>query len=181
MQSLRTTSQVARYLLVGLTLVAMRPGLGEAQRQRRGEVSLLAGPAFYNFGLTGTKATVRLGFSWRPFGRVLVLEPSFGYFSYNTSTEGLTLGDSRWLFSEASVQVEGRLGSTRPYVGIGGGGGRERLDGRSQREPTLLAITGIRVDLGTNWGARAEARLRSIDPFAYSLLEFGIGLSRRDF
>jgi hypothetical protein len=86
------------------------------------EITLLVGPSTYDLHGTGTSFEVDAGVSLRPLDRILVLEPTLGYFQYETSG-----GDSsRWLLFELSAQAEARLGSrVRPYAGSGLGGGVE--------------------------------------------------------
>ena len=145
-----------------------------AQQEVRTETSLLLGPAPYELSGTGTGFAAKLGVTSRLGRGFILIEPSLGYFRYTTQFGGL----SQWIFPELGVEAEGRLGSARPYLGGGIGAGFETRAGPNQVEFTLHAAAGLRLRLGGTWGARLEARLRSVDPFSGRTIDVGLGLTR---
>jgi hypothetical protein len=150
-----------------------RPAERRPSEPRRPAVALLAGPSPYDLAGTGTGFAAALRFDF-PSGRLLVFEPGIGFFRYeNQSGDRIT-----YLLPELSVQIQVPSGAVRPYVG-GGIGFSEFLSGRGSTFVTLHAATGLRVDLGADWGLRGEWRLRSIDPFTGNTSDLLLGVSRR--
>lgn len=145
-----------------------------AQQEVRTETSLLLGPAPYELSGTGTGFAAKLGVTSRLGRGIFLIEPSIGYFAYTTQFGGR----SQWIFPELGVEAEGRLGSARPYLGAGIGAGFETRAGPNQVEFTMHAAGGLRLRLGGTWGARAEARLRSVDPFSGRTIDVGLGITR---
>lgn len=145
-----------------------------AQQEVRTETSLLLGPAPYDLSGTGTGFAAKLGVTSRLGRGVFLIEPSLGYFRYTTQFGGL----SQWIFPELGIEAEGRLGSVRPYLGTGIGAGFETRTASNQVEFTMHAAAGLRLRLGGSWGARVEARLRSIDPFSGRTTDIGFGITR---
>jgi hypothetical protein len=164
-------------LLAGVTGVpaaeAQRGGPAGGPPARRPAIAFLGGPSSYDLAGTGTAGFGAVRFDL-PSGRALVFEPGLTVFRYSTSAgERIT-----YLLPELGVQVQVPGGPVRPYVG-GGLGFSEFLSGRGQSDLTLHAAAGLRADVGAGWGLRGEVRVRSIDPFAGSTADFGVGLSRR--
>ena len=165
-------------LLTAVTLGAS-PALAQNPEPLRpkGQISLVAGPSPYDLSGVGTSFAVNLGFAWRPLRRVLVVEPSLGYFRYTTAFDE----KYTWLFPELSVQAEARLGSLRPYLGGGVGQGRVSAHGQSAWDDTIHGLVGARLAISGGWGVRAEMRLRGIGPTGGNTTDFGIGFTRRLF
>jgi hypothetical protein len=157
-----------------LTAVLLLASSAAAQQQVRTETSLLLGPAPYDLSGTGTGFAAKLGVTSRLGRGVFLIEPSIGYFAYTTQFGGR----SQWIFPELGVEAEAPLGSLRPYLGTGIGAGFETRAGPNQVEFTMHAAAGLRLRLGGSWGARAEARLRSVDPFAGNTTDIGFGITR---
>lgn len=160
-------------LAVGCCAVLFLPSPALGQRQ----LSLLVGPSPYDLSGTGTATAANLGFAWRPFGRVLVVEPNLGYFRY-TPQGG---GGVTYLFPEVSAQAEASIGRFRPYLGGGVGLGRASSGGASFTEQTLHGTGGFRLDLSSGWGFRGEMRVRAVDPFHGNTVDFGFGFFRQWF
>ena len=146
-----------------------------AQTLGRHAVSVTLGPSPYDLAGVGTGFAVNAGFSWRPLGTGLVLEPSLGYFKYD-SQGGIGVS---WLFPELSVQGEIRVGRVFPYLGGGVGYGRQSSRFGSSWEPTLHMLGGLRIQAAADWGVRTEIRIRAVDPFGGNTVDLGIGLTRR--
>ena len=142
-----------------------------------GQISLLVGPSPYDVSGTGTGFAANFGFAWRPLTRVLVIEPSLGYFRYTTQFDK----KNTWLFPELSVQAEAHLGFLNPYLGGGVGQGRVSAGGQSAWDTTIHGLIGARVSIGSNWGLRAELRIRGIGPTGASTADVGFGLTYRVF
>lgn len=151
---------------------ATSPVLAQTEKT---EITFLAGPSFYDLVGTGTGFEFDTGFSFRPTDRILVLEPTVAFFTYESPDgEG-----RRWLFYELSLQAEGRAGRVRPYVGAGLGGALQSVDGDTSSDLTLHLAGGARLDFGDGYIARGEVRLRSIDPWNGSTVFLGFGLGWR--
>src|SRR6185436_20240431 len=99
-----------KYLFRMVAMATLASSAAHAQNPQPdrpvGQVSLIAGPSPYDLSGVGTSFAVNLGFAWRPLRRVLVVEPSLGYFRYDAQ-----FGSKQtWFFPELSVQGEARLG-----------------------------------------------------------------------
>jgi hypothetical protein len=165
---------MTRAAFSALTAALLLASPAVAQQQVRTETSLLLGPAPYDLSGTGTGFAAKLGVTSRLGRGVFLIEPSIGYFAYTTQFGGR----SQWIFPELGVEAEARLGSLRPYLGTGIGAGFETRAGPNQVEFTMHAAAGLRLRFGGPWGARAEARLRSVDPFAGNTTDIGLGITR---
>jgi hypothetical protein len=137
-------------------------------------VAYLAGPA--NYDLSGT------GWSWSaaarldlPLGRLLVLEPGLGFFTYSSQFFGTR---SSFLLPEVSLQLQYPGRRVRPYLGVGGGGAL-LVQGIGATEPSVHGTVGLRVGMTPAWGVRGEARVRNLSVFEAnnSIFEFLAGLS----
>ena len=146
----------------------------QENESRRTAISVLAGPSPYDLNGTGTGFAAALRVDV-PVGRVLIVEPGIGFFRYRPGTSS---GSISYLLPEVSLQLQAPSKGLRPYIG-GGAGFSEFLSGRGSTFATLHATAGLRLDVGPDWGGRAEVRLRSIDPFVGSTTDLLIGLSRR--
>lgn len=157
-------------LMVG-TVDAQRPAA--EGRDNRPALAVLGGPAPYDLAGTGTGGFGALRIEF-PSGRYFVIEPGVSVFRYRSQLdEAIT-----YILPELSVQAQVPGGALRPYAG-GGIGFSEFLSGRGSNDLTLHAVGGFRADVANGWGLRAEARLRSIDPFAGSTVDLGFGITRR--
>jgi len=158
-------------------LLCLAGGAVPVLAQGRGpgpETSLTAGPSVYDLSGSGTAFAANFGSTSRLAGRTLLIEPNLGYFTYVTQ-----FGTRRhYLFPELGVQVQARLGAVRPYLGGGIGGGIDTKGGPTQFDFTMHASAGLRIHLFGSWGARLEARIRTVDPFQGNTSDFGIGLLR---
>jgi hypothetical protein len=164
------------FLIPGMALLLTGlpcPAAGQ-QRGPGPETSLVLGPSGYDLSGNGTAFALNFGSTSRLTGRSILIEANFGYFTYTTQ-----FGSRRhYLFPEIGVQAQAGLGSLRPYLGAGIGMGIDTQGGPSQLDLTLHAVTGVRISLSGMWGARLEARLRSVDPFQGHTTDFGVGLIR---
>jgi hypothetical protein len=155
-------------LLAGSTQAVWAQNLPESRA-----VAVVAGPA--NYDLSGT------GWSWSagakldlPLGRALIVEPSLGFFTYDSQ-----FGGSSMLLPEVSVQLQYPGARLRPYLGVGAGGALV-IEGSGSSEPTVHAAVGLRAPVSSGWGLRGEARVRNLTVFQAnaSILEFVAGFSR---
>jgi hypothetical protein len=145
---------------------------GLAQSDHRLALSLLVGPAPYDLAGTGTGGSGRLGLSWSPAGRVVILEPSLGV---------LAASGNNLLVPELSLEAEAGRGRFRPYVGAGAGAAWA-FDGNGPAwRATLHALVGVRLALPPGWGLRAELRARSVDPWTGEAVDLGVGFTRGIF
>lgn len=163
-----------RSITVALLLLAT----GHLAAQQGGgppsETALLAGPSSYDLSGTGTAFAASLSSTVHLAGRVLLLSPNFGYFTYRTQ-----FGSRRhFLFPEAGLQLQAPMGRFRPYLGAGAGAGIDTQGGPSQLDFTLHAAAGFRLRVRNEWGLRGELRVRSVDPFHGNTADFGIGITR---
>ena len=127
-----------------------------ASAQQRTTVSLLVGPASYDFGVTGTSVAAAGYVTWFAVP-ALAVEPGITYLTYKASSDA----SSTLLFPELSVQAAVPGGPVRPYLGAGigltipasGGFGTHR---------SVNAVAGVRIPVGPRgWLVRAEFRLRT--------------------
>lgn len=152
------------------SLLAQRRG--DFEPRRRAAVAVLLGGSSYDFVETGTGLTGALRFEI-PSGRWMVIEPGLSVFSYETS-----VGDRlSYLLPEISFQFQPVSGAVRPYVGVGAGF-TEYLSGRGATFATLHAAAGLRARINETWGLRGDVRLRSVDPFARSMFDWMVGVTR---
>ena len=140
-------------------------------------VAVVAGVAQYDLSGTGDETFIALRIDL-PMAEYLYVEPSFGYMSYESQGEE----DIRHLSAEVQVQGSWPLGRWRPYLGVGAGGFfdlRKQRGGSDLVQPAFSGATGLRVDLPSGFGARAELRVRGIETgFTGTVAEWGAGLSR---
>lgn len=148
-----------------------------AQGQGHGEIAVTAGPSSYDLSGTGTALAGRASLSLAPGNGILVLEPSVGYFRYETQ------GDlhRNWILPELSLQLRARGGMLRPYAGVGAGIGFESGDGPSRQELTVHGVVGLRIPVSRATTVRGELRVRAVDPFVGTMADFGFGLGWRAF
>jgi len=163
-----------RCVLLAL-LAGAAPSLAHAQH--RGELGLLAGPSPYDLSGTGTGFAAKATLTLDPGLRAIAIEPGLGYFRY-TDQGGATV---TYLLPEVSVQLRAHSGAIRPYLGAGAGLARASAAGASATDLTLHGALGLRVPLSSNWSLRAEARLRSVDPFTGNMMDLGFGIGRLVF
>jgi hypothetical protein len=150
--------------------------IGSAQQSGRTDLSILAGPSPYDLSGTGTGFAAKATVTLRPGPRVLQIEPALSYFSYEPQLAG---SRQHWILPELGVYLGAFGGSVRPYGGIGLGSGWSTGAGSSRQEFTLHAAAGLRIAMTENWSLRGELRLRSVDPWAGNMADFGFGVSRR--
>jgi hypothetical protein len=155
-------------LSVGICLVSH----DAAAQDERLALSVSAGPSPYDLSGTGTGVAGALALTWRPI-RGLLIEPGTTAFTYR-SQFGTRF---TYLLPELSIQGELRLGPVRPFFGVGAGGAFV-VQGPRRTDPTLHATLGSRIQLGAGWGARAELRVRSVRPWAGTMSDVLLGLSR---
>ena len=146
-----------------------------AQQAPGPETSLILGPSDYDLSTgSGTSFAVSAALAFRPTHGVLVVEPSLGYLTYHNDFHQR----AHWFFPELSFQAEAAKGNLRPFIGGGGGVGIGSRVGGNRYEATLHALAGLRLRLGSGWGARVEVRLRSVHPFSGHTADVGIGVVR---
>jgi len=143
-----------------------------AQGARQGGISILAGPTSYDLVGTGNGFNAALRLDGEVL-RFLVLETGASYFRYRPGPSTIS-----YVMPEIGVQLQVPKGAVRPYLG-GGLGGAAELKGPSRLLLTLHAAAGLRARISEGWGVRGDVRLRSVDPFSGSTLDFGFGIIRR--
>ena len=154
-------------------LLVHRPSAAQTQTSGTA-IALVAGPFQYDLSGTGTSVfgAARLEI---PLARYLLLEPGLTFGRYDAQFGSAV----SLLFPEVQIQVGGTRGQVNPYLGAGVGPAFAFSNGASDTELALSGAVGVRVRLTREWGARAELRVRAIDPFAGTTAEWGLGISRR--
>jgi len=134
-------------------------------------LTLAAGPGPYDLAGTGTGLAVAARLDWSRFAP-LIVEPGVTYFRYGSESQ------YNHLFPEISVQLAPRIGAVRPYLGAGAGVSL-KLSGLDYVPLTLHVALGARIRVSGRWGARAEGRLRSIDPWSGNTVDITAGVMLR--
>lgn len=159
----------AALAVLALALVAPSPIAGQDRA-----LALVGGAWQYDLSGTGTSAFGGLRLEL-PVGRVFVVEPGLTYAHYSSQFQ---TGVSYLLPEvQAQVQVPGRW--VRPFLGGGVGLSHAWSGGGSADDLTLTGSVGTRVRVTDLWSARAELRVRSIDPFHATVAEWTLGIARR--
>lgn len=140
----------------------------------RPSLALVGGAWEYDLSGTGTSWFAGARGSL-PVGGPLVFEPGVTYARYGSQGGS----DVNYLIPEAQLQIESLRGGARPFLGIGAGPALGWSNGDSQIDLSLSVGAGVRFDVSPDWGARAELRVRSIDPWTGTVAEWTAGVSRR--
>jgi len=136
-------------------------------------LTVVGGAAGYDLSGDGTSWVAGAALEFVP-ASAIVIEPGARVFRY-----GPQFGpEVTYLLPEMSVQAQLPLGAIRPYLG-GGAGGAFVVEGDASDELTLHAAVGARVRVDGRWSIRPELRLRSVDPWAGTLGDFTLGVTRR--
>jgi hypothetical protein len=162
-------------LAAAIVVLASAPDLPAQEEFPSRNLTFVAGPAEYDLSGTGWSWSVAARLDL-PLGRLLLLEPGIGFFTYNSQFDSRT----SYLFPEVSLQLQYPGSSVRPYVGVGAGGAFVLEGGPgSSTEPTVHAALGLRLGVNERWGLRTEARFRNITFDANaSIFEIMLGFSR---
>lgn len=157
----------------GLTLLGFsRPS--EAQSSSGRAVAVVGGMAQYDLSGTGT-----IGFMGTrielPVGRFVIVEPALTYSRYTPQFSDVA---TSLLFPEVQLQAQMPTRLVRPFVGVGIGPAFAWDAGQSDTDLSLSGGAGARFRLSELWGARAELRVRAIDPFHGSIVEWTVGFAR---
>ncbi len=171
-----THSRTNRWLVLATlaALVAAPVHAGVAQEERGPAVALAGGVFQYDLSGTGNTpfAAVRVEV---PLTSYLLVEPGAAYTNYEAQ-----FGDRISIFiPEVQLQLQTPTRVVRPFLGVGAGGAFAWGGGDSDTQLTLSAGAGVRVRVSEPWWARAELRLRSIDPWHGAAAEWTVGLARR--
>ena len=136
---------------------------------------MLAGGAFqYDLSGVGTTGFGALRVEL-PLTRFVLVEPGLTYARYTPQFADFA---ASLLFPEVQLQVQ-TAGRVRPFLGAGLGPAFAWGGGASETELSLSGGAGVRADISPSWGARAELRIRAIDPFTGTAAEWTAGISRR--
>lgn len=144
-----------------------------AQQPSRFDFGVAAGPSPYDLSGTGTGLAAGIRAPWQ-IGKWLVIEPSMGFFSYNSQFDAR----SSYLFPELSIQSQLRIGRVRPFLG-GGAGGAFVVSGVGETVATLHGVAGARLDISPDWVISSELRVRAVRPWTGNTADFLFGVSRR--
>ncbi len=169
MRTRLTVSPRILLYLVGLMTVPVSAGL-EAQSGQRSVV--LQGGAWL-VDLEATVGSVRLELPMGQSGRWLFV-PGLT-FAHGDLRTGPTQTDV--LVPEALFHFQLTRGRFRPYVGAGAGLALVNLFDRTLNGVVTVA-SGLRMDLGPEWGARLEVDTR-ISGFEAGSVGWGLGIARR--
>lgn len=169
---MRPTCQ--RYLvpvvvLALLTVLTPRICVGQGRA-----LALVGGAWEYDLSGTGTSGFGGLRLEL-PMDRFLVIEPGLTYARYSTQF-ALAVN---YLLPEIQVQLQIPGRRVRPFLGGGLGLAYAWAAGANATDLSLSGSAGARVRLTGLWSARAELRVRSIDPFHGTVAERTLGIARR--
>ena len=163
-----------RWLSVIMLATAAVPGSRAAKAQQPEAAFGVAG-GWLQYDLSGVGDTffgaVRIEM---PLSSIVLLEPGITFSRYDAQ-----LGSKvSLLFPEMQIQLQGR-GVASPYIGMGAGPAFAFRSGWSDIQLSLSAALGLRVRIKQQWRVGGELRIRAIDPFAGTTVEWGLGVSRR--
>ncbi len=150
--------------------VLLAPAAGVSQPVR--SVSMIGGVSSLDLSGTATGALVSLRAS-SSLERSLVLEGAFAYLPYASQGDD----ETHVLLPEMQTQVQLGSGRFRPYLGLGVGVAHSRGPVRSYTDLSTSAAGGTRIMMNEGWAIQGEVRLRSVDPWAGSTFDLGVGLS----
>jgi hypothetical protein len=157
----------------GLVLVwlALIPQVGVGQARA---LAVVGGAWQYDLSGTGTSGFGGLRLEL-PVARLFVIEPDLTYARYSTQ-----FGSSvNYLIPELQAQIQVPGSTIRPFLGGGVGLAHAWAEGDQATDLSLSAGLGTRIRLGALWTARAELRVRSIDPFHGTVAEWTAGIARQ--
>jgi len=163
-----------RPMPLGLALLVAAAAIfpAHAHAQDRGSFTVLGG--ITHLDLSGVATAPIVSFrGTSSLDRTLVVEGALGYLAYGSQAD-LTV---HHLLPEVQVQVQRRGSRTRSYLGAGVGLSHERWPEADFTELTTSAAVGIRVPMGADWSLQGEVRLRAIDPWTGSTVDFGMGVA----
>lgn len=149
--------------------IALWPHAGHAQSTYA--AGIISGASQYDLSGTGTQWFSGLRIEVVPSSlRNLVIEGGVHHLSYRTQSDD----QRRHWFPEVSAQLQLTDRVVRPYIGVGAGYSFTSGDSA----PTLSASLGSRIEVCPGWLMRLELRVRSVDPWAGTTADWGIGVSR---
>lgn len=137
-------------------------------------LTLSGGPASWDLSGTGTGTTVALRWDRgltddRSRGPV-ALEVGLAWFQDGQAGQGAV----DLLLPEAGL----RIGLPGPFDVGAGAGWAIGLEDRSGDDLALWAALAADVNIGGHWSIRPELRLRTVDPWAGTIVDYGLGLRR---
>ena len=142
--------------------------------QEVGSAGVVGGMSQYDLSGTGTTSIVSFR-GTSSLDRWLLAEVAVAYLPYVSQGED----QIHHLFPEAQVQAQWLGGGgIRPYLGLGAGasfGWAE--DAESATDLTVSAAGGVRWLVRPALALQAELRIRSIDPWAGSTADWGLGVA----
>jgi outer membrane protein with beta-barrel domain len=163
----------ARHLFGIAAVLLLAPTVSRSAAAQRTALAVVGGAWEYDLSGTGTSGFGGLRLEM-PVGRLLVVEPGLTYARYSPQFGGHV----NYLIPELQVQVQ-VPGRVSPFLGGGLGLSYAWASGAHATDLSLSGSVGTRVRLTELWGARAEFRARSIDPFHNTIVEWTLGISRR--
>lgn len=157
--------------LVALVALAFWPSQATAQR---GGGTFAAGINRFDIqGSSGTDWVLAARFAI-PMGAYGIAEPGITFLRWRP-----IIGTKiTYLIPELSFQMQGYVGSLRPYIGAGIGYSTPSRGALAVTENFLAlhAAGGVRLYLSRRWGLRAEVRARSIDPWSGTTIDMTLGI-----
>jgi hypothetical protein len=151
--------------------LALVPQVGVAQERALG---IVGGAWSYDLSGTGTSAFGGLRAEFT-VARPVVIEPGLTYARYSSQ-----FGPSvNYLIPEIQGQLQIPGSTLRPFLGAGIGFAYAWAEGEHVTDLSLSAGLGTRVRLSEDWSARAELRVRSIDPWTGNAAEWTAGIAHR--
>jgi outer membrane protein with beta-barrel domain len=154
-----------------LACLALIPQTSVGQDRALGVVG---GAWQYDLSGTGTSGFGGLRLEL-PVAQLFVIEPGLTYARYSSQ-----FGPSvNYLIPELQAQIQVPGSTVRPFLGGGIGLAHAWAEGDHASDLSLSAGIGTRIRLATLWSARAELRVRSIDPFHGTVAEWTAGIARR--
>lgn len=139
--------------------------------QQGAALGVLGGVTQYDLGGVGIAPAVSFR-ATSPLDRRVVVEGAFTYFSYSSQAKETT-----WhVLPEAQVQVQWVRWGLRPFFGLGMGASRASSDNDSATDLTFSVAGGARRRIAQGWTLTGELRVRSIDPWAGTTADWGLGI-----
>jgi hypothetical protein len=161
---------------IAAAAAAPAPAAAQEAPGRSPVLSVSGGMTQYDLSGTGTVPFTALR-AQIPVSRHFLVEPGATYMSYRNQGD---IQAPRWHVLLPEVQLQAQLpGRTlRPYLGVGAGYSRERLESLTVNDLTAAVAAGLRINLPAGFSAGTELRVRAVDPTHGSMADWGVSIGR---
>ena len=171
--------RVCLYLATACTLAVAGPGAGPVQAQAANTVGAPIGRAWvmqaghWYTDVDGVVGAIRAELPLSHTSRwLLVPGVTYSHYTLNSSPTGLDL-----FAPEALLERQFGRGQLRPYVGAGAG--LVLINMFHTVDPLVSFVSGLRADLGAEWGARLELDTRAFGGSQAGAVGWSIGVARQ--